>query len=303
MVNEQTVKIGMIGLDTSHVTAFTELLNNRDHPYHVGGGTVAVAYPGGSPDFELSYSRVEGFTEKLREAYQVQIVHSPEEAAASCDAIFLESVDGRVHRELFERIAPYRKPVFVDKPFALNAADAQAIFATAEQYGFPVMSCSAVRYAEALTQAIADEREGSIIGVDCYGPMALQPTQPGLFWYGIHTVDMLFSALGSSCVEVKTATTEEHDAVIGVWDDGRIGTIRGNRRGNNEFGVLLHREKGTQHVDLAASAKPYYASLLEKIMAMIGTGTPGIRPEETVAIIRFIEAANESRQTGEAVRL
>lgn len=303
MVDEHKVRIGMIGLDTSHVTAFTELLNNTNHPYHVPGGTVAVGYPGGSSDFELSYSRIEGFTEKLRSEYNVRIVPTPEEVAESCDAILLESVDGRAHRELFERIAPYRKPVFVDKPFAVSSDDAKAIFRTAEQYGIPVMSCSAVRYGEALTRAIADDRLGSIIGMDCYGPLALQPTQPGLFWYGIHTVDMLYSALGSSCLQVKSAVTEEHDVVIGEWADGRIGAIRGNRRGNNGFGALLHREKGTQYVDLASNAKPYYASLLEQIMAMIATGKPGIRPEETAEIIRFIEAANESRQTGETVRL
>ena len=55
----QTLNIGMIGLDTSHAAAFTKLLNDTSAPFHVPGGRIVAAYPGGSPDFELSWSRLE----------------------------------------------------------------------------------------------------------------------------------------------------------------------------------------------------------------------------------------------------
>ena len=48
------LRIGMIGLDTSHVTAFAGLLNDPQNPHHVPGAKVTVAFPGGSPDFEAS---------------------------------------------------------------------------------------------------------------------------------------------------------------------------------------------------------------------------------------------------------
>jgi predicted dehydrogenase len=302
MANEK-IKIGIIGLDTSHVTAFTELLNNEEHPYHVTGGTVVVAYPGGSPDFELSYSRVVGFTEKLRDQYGVQIVQSPEEVAELCDAILLESVDGRVHMELFKRVAPYRKPVFIDKPLAVSLRDAQDITDLVHEYDLPVMSSSSLRYAEGFTQAIANSEKGEIFGVDCYGPMGIQETQPGLFWYGIHTVEMLFTVLGKQCTQVAVTMTEDHDLIVGTWADGRIGTIRGNRKDNYSFGAVLHRNEGSQFVDVSATEKPMYASLLEKIIAMFTGGTPDVPLEETKQIIRFIEAANESRLTGQIVLL
>ena len=296
------LKIGMIGLDTSHATAFTELLNDSGHPYHVPGGKVVVAFPGGSPDFELSISRVQGFTDKLKNEFGVEIVDSPEAVAEKSDAILLESVDGRVHLEQFAKIAPYGKPVFIDKPLAVSSADAREIAALAEKYNIPVMSTSALRYAEGLTRALADAEKGAIIGFDAYGPMAIQPTQPGYFWYGIHCVDMLFAALGKDCVEVRATATDDHDVVVGRWADGRLGTIRGNRKGNTQFGALVHREKGTQFVDVYANPKPYYASLLERIMPMFQNGKPAIDFAETIQVIRFIEAANESRETGETVR-
>ena len=68
------LRIGMIGLDTSHVTAFTPLLNDPKSPNRVSGAKVVAAFKGGSPDIESSWSRVEGYTKELREKYGV-IIH------------------------------------------------------------------------------------------------------------------------------------------------------------------------------------------------------------------------------------
>ncbi|KIL40383.1 oxidoreductase [Gordoniibacillus kamchatkensis] len=300
---EQQLKIGIIGLDTSHVSAFAKLLNDPAQEYHVPGGRVAVAYPGGSPDFEMSWSRLPGFQKELVDSYGVSIVSSPEEVAEQCDAVLLLSVDGRVHMEQLRRIAPYRKPVFVDKPFAVRSDDACSMAALSTEFGFPMMSCSALRYAEALTEALHNAEQGAVIGADYYGPLDIQPTQPGFFWYGIHTAEMLYRTLGTGCRYVQTTTNADHDQVVGVWGDGRVGTIRGNRKGNKTFGGLVHREKGTQFVNTGAYAKPYYASLLERVMALFAGGKLDIAVGETLEIIRFLEAANESRETGKAVEL
>jgi predicted dehydrogenase len=299
----ETKKIGFIGLDTSHVTAFARLLHDADDEFHVPGYRVAVAYPGGSDDFELSKSRVEGFTSELRDRYGVRIVESPEEVADQSDAVFIESVDGRVHPEQFRRIASFGKPVFIDKPIALSSGEAREIAELAERHRLPMMSSSALRYAEGLVLVLQDESKGAIIGADCYGPMSLQPTQPGLFWYGIHAVEMLYAIMGRGCVRVTASANDDHDLIVGVWRDGRIGTVRGNRKGNNTFGALIHRENGSQFADINAHRKPYYASLLEHVIRMIETGTPPIDPEETIEIVRFIEAANDSRRTGKPVEL
>lgn len=297
------IRIGIIGIDSSHAPALTQLLHEKDHPFHITGGKVTVAYPGGSPDFEMSYSRIAGFTEQLRDYYGVQIVDSPEEVAANCDAILLTSVDGRIHLEQFRRVAAYRKPIFVDKPMTVSSVEAREMVALAREYGIPFMSCSSLRYAEELRLALQESEIGEVIGVDCYGPMALQPTQPGLFWYGVHTTEMLFKSLGKGCLKVTATTTEDHDVITGVWSNGSIGTIRGNRKGNTQFGALIHREARSQFIDVYKHPKPYYASLLERIMAMFVTGVPDIDAEETLQIIRFMEAANESRETGLTVYL
>ncbi len=295
------LKIGMVGLDTSHCAAFTELLNDPEHPYHVPGGKVVIAFPGGSPDFDLSYSRIEGITEKLKGEFRIKITDSIEEVCEISDAILLTSVDGRVHLEQFKRIAEFKKPVFIDKPFTVDYEEAVRIQEIAHDMEIPIMSTSSLRYAEGLQNNLKLSK--NIIGADSYGPMNIVEKQPGLFWYGIHSVEMLFTILGKGCISVETATNEDYDLLVGEWEDGRIGTVRGNRKGNNQFGALIHMESSTVFADGQSGTKPHYASLLEQVMIMFKTGEPRIDIEETTEIIRFIEAANESRRTGKKVKL
>ncbi|WP_274362397.1 Gfo/Idh/MocA family protein [Paenibacillus thermotolerans] len=300
---DQKLKLGLIGLDTSHVVAFTKLLNDPEDPYHVAGGTIVAGYPGGSADLEASYQRVDGFTSELKDQYGVKIMDAPEEVAQACDALFITSVDGRVHYDLLKKVAPFGKPVFVDKPFTVRSDEAAYMFALAEQYRFPLMSCSALRYSVALEECLQEMAGEHIIGADTYGPMSLERTHPALYWYGIHSVEMLVAIMGKNCRQVTAFANTDHELVVGEWENGRIGTVRGNRLGNQTFGGAIHSRKLTKHVDVYSRSKPYYASMLERIMHMFASGRSPIDREETLAIIRFIEAANESRESGKAVLL
>ena len=111
------LKIGMIGLDTSHAEAFTGMLNDEKNKAHVPGGRVVAAFPGGSPDMDISRNRVEGFTKTLREKYSVEMKETPEAVAEAVDLVMILSVDGRVHREQFERTAKFNwRPTKVSAP-------------------------------------------------------------------------------------------------------------------------------------------------------------------------------------------
>jgi predicted dehydrogenase len=296
------LRIGMIGLDTSHVIAFAKLLNDPKNEHHVPGGKITVAFPGGSQDFPLSKNRVEGFTKDLRENFGVKIVDSPEAAAEQCDLLFIESVDGRVHREQFERTVKFKRPTFIDKPLTVNSADAEAIAKLAAEQGVPVMSCSSLRYYDNFQEALAPRR-GSVLGCDAYGPMSEEPTQPGLFWYGIHTAEVVVAAMGTGCKEVHATKNADFDLITCEYTDGRVATIRGARKGHGNFGVTLHDANGATYVDMSSVKRPGYASLLAAIMRSLPNGKSDIPIAETLEVIDLIEAANESRKTGHSVRL
>ncbi len=247
---------------------------------------------------ELSYSRVDRYRNELVQQFGVQMLDSIEAVAEASDAIMIESVDGTTHLEQFRRVAPYGKPIFIDKPFTTSLEDAYEIFSLSERNKVPVMSSSSLRYAAALTNALQREEQGEIIGADVRGPMPFVQGQPGYFWYGVHTVEMLFAIMGQECRQVHTICSGEHEMIIGCWSDGRIGTVRGRRRGGS-FGAVIHRQSGSDYVDIQAGST-YYESLLEQVIGFFHTGHSPVSLKETLAVIGFVEAANRSRQTGNA---
>ena len=301
----EPMSIGLIGLDTSHVGAFTNLLNDPGHAHHVPGAKVTVAFPGGSDDFELSYSRVDGFTKELRDDRGVRMLDSCAAVAEVADMVFITSVDGRVHLDQFKQVLPYGKPTFIDKPMAVCSDHARTIFRLAEEAGVAVMSSSSLRYMDGLVAALSDAKLaelGPVTGCDAFGPMAIEPTQPGLYWYGIHTVEIIVRVMGPGCRQVQANTNANTDLVTATWSDGRVATVRGIRAAHSSFGLTLHHKKGFQHVDMGAG-RPGYAGLLEAVVSTLPGSRPDVPAEQTIEVIRLIEAANESRETGAVVAL
>lgn len=279
------------------------LLNDPHNPEHIPGARIVAGYPGGSSDFPLSADRVVGYTQKLRERYGVTIVDSPEKLAGLVDAILLTSVDGRIHRDQFNAIVSLRLPVYIDKPFTTTTTDALAIVAMARRYQTPVFTCSSLRYAGALQVALADDSTGKVIGADFHGPLPLEPTQPGFFWYGIHTVEMLYATFGPGCMRLRVTSTADFDTVTAIWRDGRIGGIRGMRVGKHTFGGIIYRERGNQAIDVSAGVRADIG-LTSAILRFCRDFVPPVALEDSLEIVRFIEAANESRaQSGRDITL
>lgn len=302
---EAPIRIGLAGIDNTRVVAFAKLLmEDEEGNEHIDGATFAAAWPGQpSMDFAMSYARYDRFLGELRDHFGVPMLDSLDEAAERVDAWMLEAVDGRGREELFGRLIAYGKPIFVDKPFALDSRTASHMMRQAESAGVPVMSCSALRYAGRLIEILDDSSLGPVEGADFHGPMELEPTQPGYFWYGIHTAEMLVRTLGPGCIAVTAKRTATSDVAFAEWEDGRTGVLRGFRTGNEGFGGVIHRDRGVIHIDDLSAGTPYLTTLMKEVVAFFRSGVPPINPEETLAIIRLLEAANESVQSGRRISL
>jgi len=285
------LRIGIIGCDTSHVTAFTEVLNNPQAKGHIPGGKVVAAYKGGSADIPSSSERVEGYAKTLREKYGVQMCDSIEELCTNVDVVLLESVDGRPHLEQVKPVLKAGKPVFVDKPMAASLHDAIEIFRLAKAANVPIFSSSGLRFAKA-NQAIRDGSLGKVTYAETYGPCEVEPHHPDLFWYGVHGVEALFTVMGPGCETVQRGTTTNGMIeVTGTWSGGRKGVFRADSKG---FHGLARGEKG----EAPAGTFDGYQPLVVAIMKFFQTGVAPVKPEETIEIIAFMEAADLSKQQG-----
>src|SRR5687768_18163304 len=87
---QDTLKVGIIGTDTSHVPAFTKLLNDEKGKDYVPGCKVVAAFKGGSPDIPSSANRVEGFAKDLKEKWGVEIVDDIATLCSKVDVVLLE---------------------------------------------------------------------------------------------------------------------------------------------------------------------------------------------------------------------
>ncbi|GAB3250251.1 Gfo/Idh/MocA family oxidoreductase [Larkinella harenae] len=289
--NYETVagkRIGIIGLDTSHSEVFTRLINN--------GGTdmlgyrVTAAYPHGSKDIASALKMKPDITRAVQ-GMGVKLVDSIDVLLENVDVVLLESNDGRVHLEQAMPVFKSGKRVFIDKPIAPSLADAKAIFKAAEQSNTPVFSSSALRF-DANVQKVVAGSIGRVTGADVYTPAEIDKGHLDLAWYAIHGVEMLFTVMGPGCKTVSRSHTEGTDVVVGVWEDGRIGTVRGIRKGAANIAGTAFGEKGIAPLGPFATYEP----LVKAIVQFFDTGKTPVLPAETLEIFAFINAAQESRK-------
>jgi len=293
---ENVLKAGLIGLDTSHVIAFTRVLNDPDAEGPLASVRVVAGYPGGSPDIPASRDRVDGYTQQLRDEFGIEIVDSIDALLERVDVVFLESVDGRPHLEQAIPVIEAGKPLFVDKPMAGSLADAIAIFRLAEEAGVPCFSSSSLRFQPEPRQLRASANLGAVRGAMTYGPCALEPHHPDLFWYGIHGCELLYAIMGPGCESVARVHTEGTDIVTGVWEDGRVGTYRGLRDGRTGFGGTVFGADGIASFTTGGNYNPM---LLEICRFFLGEAPP-VPAQETIELFAFMEAADISRENGGA---
>lgn len=290
----KVLRLGIIGLDTSHVPAFTKIFNDPKRSSAHGTMRVVAAFPGGSPDIASSRDRLEGFTNDLK-GMGVEIVGSISELVSKVDAVLLESVDGRPH--LIQALPVIRsgKPLFIDKPLAGSLADAIAIDRLAKKYKSRWFSSSSLRFSSSIYRWRTDPSLKSVIrGADVWSPCSLEKTHPDLFWYGVHGVEMLFTVMGEGCQQVTRTGTNGTDLVVGVWAGGRIGTFRGLRDGKADYGLVVFGEKS---VEVGGKAEGYQP-LVEQIAKFFAGGEAPVSNQETLELFAFMEAAQQSKLGG-----
>ncbi len=289
------LRAGVIGLDTSHVIAFTTSLNVKNLPEAKGMKMVA-AYPKGSPDIESSTKRVPEYTEKVK-SMGVEIVDSIPALLDKVDVVFLESNDGRVHLEQLRPCLAAKKPVFIDKPVAASLKDAITIYDEAKKAGVPIFCSSSLRFSKG-TWAVHNGSIGKVKSAETFSPAHLEPTHPDLYWYGVHGCESLYTVMGTGCKSVKRGTTEDGKIMVtGDWGNGRTGIFREeNGKDRKSYGGKAVGEKGEAEIGKYDS----YDVLLTQIIDFFHTGKPPVSAEESIELYAFMEAADESKRRGGA---
>lgn len=284
------IRIGMIGADSTHTEAWTQLVNLPDSPLFGRAQVVKLWGEDG-----------EQAREKAQQWQIPAVVASPAEALTDVDLAMVVNRYGDDHTEHARLAIRAGLPTFVDKPFANDMADVHSLVNLSTERDVPLMSCSALRYAGEIQDL--QERMAGFGALNCAvvsgaaagdfpDPRALHP-----FFYGIHAVELLHTLLGGGAEAVTTKRTERCDIGLVHYADGRQGVIN-----------LLHETPGLYHGAVfgaegwgeadVVDGDRFYTETLTRIIQMAASGESSLPIAWTVEVMAMMTALVRSAEEG-----
>ena len=327
-MNMTKTKIAILGSDNSHSERFPEILNVSSHPDYWEDSSATVHAIWGEDDAR---------TREVAEKFSIpKVASSPEEAVADASMVFVVSRHGGLHLDLARVAIDTRKPVFVDKPFTVSPDDARELVALAEDAAVPMVSFSTLRYG---SDTVDFKHRMSEIGPVRYasytGPTSRRNDYGGLFFYPVHTVEIMLHLHG---INVKSVYAIEHPAgavksnitATCSYDDGTLvtlafigdGAYHFHKRAIGAEGII---DSSKDERDLSADAlsfgravgqaanRPstsmsrgmaadhYPNGVREAVRVLRGEKTSDISPTQMIRAVQVCNAIEESLNTGRAI--
>lgn len=293
----QEIKIGMVGLDTSHSIAFTQCLQSPDAAadQHVDGAKVVACMR-----FETPFQNEEGLNnrQKQLEGWGVKVTESFDEAVADCDAIMLEINDPAYHLEYFTKAAELGKPIYLDKPMADSTENAKKIYKIAKDKGLKVFSASSLRFVPGLDDAL--KQIPKPLYAYTYGPLGKAPAGSSIVWYGVHAFEMLQRAMGRGAISVFAKADKAGVVSIVEYPDARRGVVELTDEAYAYGGCVREKHVSAPYTCDNTSLYPIE---LRKIVEFFKTGEAPATLEDALEVTSMLDAAQRSVNSGKAEAL
>ena len=279
-----------------HGNAFSSMFNGWDK-----AKAEELDWPtGGAGDIRIEGARVVKIYDEDREGAEImaqvygidEVCDTPEELTEGVDAgIIADSGE-------FDKVKyapPFLEkglPLFVDKPLAEFADDAQGIVDLAAANGAPLMSCSGYRWADG-----AEEMRSHLGELGTIELLQGLCGQGKYHVYAIHPIEFAYGILGAGTTSVINVGAEDRDIVRLARADGKQVLL-----------TMYWREviQGGMHFTVCGSQGWYamdqmgavYERMMGEFLKMCETREMPISGEEMVEVIRVVEAARTSREQG-----
>ncbi|MFJ9680689.1 Gfo/Idh/MocA family protein [Streptomyces sp. NPDC101194] len=273
------MRIGIVGTENSHVDHIIGHLN----VHGAGGDARVVALSGGHGRRNDALASTGGIA---------KIVDEPTDLLGLVDAVVVADRHGAHHREQAIPFLAEGLPVFVDKPLACSVDDARAIIDTALAHDAPLTSFSALRWIpDADVLAARSARGGPPHTVVTSGPADPDGEYGGIFFYGIHPVDLALRLAPGEICDVRTGTTDT--TVTASFTAGGTRVVVNFVQPTETHQIPFHGMTFTQDAmaqqTLALDAN-YCVPGLEAFLEMARTGRPPIGYADLLRPIEVLEA-------------
>ena len=295
------LKIGILGSDNSHAERFSEILNRTDHrDYWPDADAKVVAIWGAEPER----------TQQVAQNNLIdEIVPTPEAMLGKVDAVFCVTRHGGLHRELVRPYLEAGVPTFVDKPLAVDPADARAITELAAAHKTPFTSFSTVRFSADTERFLADAAQlGDIRAAIYTGPASRRNPYGGMIFYAIHSIELMLMMQGSGVEWVHALEGAGIDqagngnvVATCAWANGATATLHFTVDAKYSFQISALGRNATKHVALDIS--DCYREGIKRILATLRGAASPVAPAEMVEAIQIGAAIERSLDQGERVFL
>lgn len=289
MAHSSDFRLGVIGIDSSHLPAFSD----RIHKLHADGETqcrVTRMWTDGRHD--LPEEHVAKWRQQAMDL-GVKPAESMDELLDDVDGVMVLSVNGNRHLEHTLPALQRGLPTYVDKPLTCTLAEARQLLDAARRGNARCYSASSLRFVAELEQ-LDLEKLGRIVAVDAVGPGELNESMEGLFFYGVHAIELVDAIAGPGVAKVSAVHTPDRDLVRLAYHDGRFANIRLERVGGYAFGATVHGEIDMQ--SFVVDFGPVYGRLVKGMVRFFEGGPAPVELRDIVENVAVMEAGNRSIQ-------
>ena len=286
------IRLGCLGTDSSHLIEFSK----RIKALNAAGKTrclVTSFWTDGRHDMPAADVAT---WETATEALGAKRASSREEVLDNSDGVLVLAVNGHRHKELAMPCLERGLATYVDKPFTCDLAQAKEMLVEARKSNARCYSASSLRFAAEVT-GIPRDTLGDIVAIDATGPGELNPSMEGLFFYGVHTIEMVDALFGKPGVQrVRAIATDARELVDVEYNDGRAAHLRLERRGSYDFAATVHGSKAMYQFKVNFSG--VYDRLVEGMCGFFEGAKPPAELRNIVENIAVMAAGNKSLRQG-----
>jgi hypothetical protein len=137
---------------------------------------------------------------------------------------------------------------------------------------------------------------GEVVAVDAFGPGELNDAMHGLFFYGVHAIELVDAIAGPGVAAISCVTGDDRDLVRLRYHDGRFASIRLERKGGYAFGATVHGT--TNAVSFVVDFEPVYGRLVAGMCRFFEGGPAPVELRDIVENVAVMEAGNTSAAAG-----
>jgi len=282
--------IGIIGAENSHAAAISKIINvdkkiKGFRVTHIWGETRA-------------------FAKKTAEAGNIpEIVKNPNEMIDSIDALIVDHRHGKHHLSAAEPFIEKKIPVFIDKPFCCQLNKGKKFLDKAKKKKAPVCSYSILPKQKSFSVLKKEVKKlGKLSAVVTTGPCDIQSKYGGIFFYGVHQVDLILSAVGYDAVHVRMNKGKVNSTGTIFFKSGLVATMNCISEKWPKFHFSAVGENGRTDMEMMHDDNPYLTGVRD-FTRMFNTGKSPSTRESMLMPVAVLEALEKSLKQKRMVKV